>query len=169
MRGRIGTMIALVAVAGFTLGCASKPCCKPRILSSYAPPGSPKAPPLNQSRPVQVPTAPVNSAPVATAVPAVVAQPAPTALAIPAQPAQPAPQAAVVVPRQPWQAAPNAQLQQQPFLGSAPTNQPAPNNGAYSNSNQGGSQNSASSGATLGSPSSKNEQPRPLLVPGPPQ
>lgn len=118
-----------VAVGGacLTMACANRPPVRPKILSSYAPPGAGQPVPLNSKAPIAVPTGVVGGrAPAAVAVPVQpgVAVPAQPAVAVPAQPGVAVPaQPGVAVPAQPGAAVPAqpAPAPQQPSL-SAPTN-----------------------------------------------
>lgn len=142
--------LAVVLVAG----CHAAPKTKPQILGSYAPPGSPQAPPLNSRQPIDVPSAPVMqprpAAAIVTPAPALQVGPPPAGYLVPAQPPQQLP------------AQPQAQQQQQQQqLPQYPELQPRPANPA--NPQQ---QNSQPPNATRQQPKTNYDN-RPLDPPEP--
>ena len=82
-------LISVVCAVGVLTGCGTPPKRKPAILSSYAPYGAPKAPPINSRQAIGVPTAPVMEGGRGQAIPVVPLVPAPQQ-AVPLVPANPA-------------------------------------------------------------------------------
>lgn len=117
MNGKWSLRMAALGASLLLAGCASQPARRPEILSSYAPAGSPQAPPLNSRTPIAVPSAPVRRG--TAVVPVVPVQPAPATVAVPAQPCPvpgaqlqpPLPQGAAVPQGSPAQPLPSQPLQ----------------------------------------------------------
>lgn len=164
---RLASAIMLaIGVAGMTSGCANKPAQRPRILSSYAPPGAPCAPPIGSRTPIQVPSAPVGAPVQAIGVAAVPAQqmiavPGQQAVAVQGQPAvavqgQPAMavQGQPAVGVQPGQQMVPAQPGQQPQYQQyqAPNNPQGPSQYAPQNSQQNQQQPSSGSAQPYSAP-----------------
>lgn len=164
------TVLVLLGSAVLFTGCASKPTHKPRILSSYTPPGAGQAAPLNSRQAIAVPQADVGArAVVVPATPVVPVQEVPAVPAVPAVPVTPQVQAAPVpaqqlVPAQPGggQYAPNGQ--QVPLYPGQPSTAPPANSQQFQQYQQYQPQGN---GAQGGQPNNGYDDPGRLPVPDP--